>query len=46
MKKFRWMSNITGEIVHNIFDVIRVSYQDLTRYHIRNFKWTYNKRGY
>lgn len=43
---YKWQSTITGEIVRNIWEVLIVIWEDLTRFHILNIKWEYRKEGF
>ena len=45
MKKYRFMANETGEVVTNIFSVIKVTIENRIKYSIVTH-WTYNPRGY
>lgn len=45
MKKYRFMSLTTGEIVENILDVLRVTISDYKNFHLIN-KWEYNRNGF
>lgn len=43
--KYRWISLTTGQIVTNIFEVIKASREDRRLYGIKN-KWKYNRKGW
>lgn len=43
---YKWQSVKTGEIVPNFWHVLRAIWADLTKFHIINIKWTYNKNGF
>ena len=43
---YKWQSVATGEIVENLWQVIRVMWVDLCKFHIINFRWEYNKNGF
>ena len=43
---YKWMSLKTGEVVENFWQVLKVIWSDLTKYHIVNLKWIYNKKGF
>lgn len=43
---YKWQSILTGEIVENLAQVLRVIWVDLTKFHILNIKWKYNKEGF
>ena len=44
--QYKWMSTGTGEVVKNFWEVIRAIWVDLTKFHIWNIKWVYNKNGH
>ena len=43
---YKWQSATTGEIVTTLWQVLRVMWVDLHKFHIANFKWQYNKNGF
>ena len=46
MITYKYMSEITGEIVPNLWTVIKTIYSDFKSYRIINLKWKYNKNGF
>ena len=46
MSKYKFQSQITGEITTNIFEVIKIIIADFKGYNLINFKWKYNKKGF
>lgn len=46
MKKYKYMSDVTGEIVPNLWAVIKTICFDFKEYGIVNLKWKYNKNGF
>lgn len=42
---YKWQSIITGEIVENLWKVLKTSWVDLTKYHFINI-WKYNRNGF
>lgn len=46
MRKFHWVSNVTGELVEGFADVIRAVYEDFRYYHFINLRWKYSARGW
>lgn len=45
-KKYKFMSKTTGEVVTNIFKVLRTIYIDRKIYKIWNLKWSYSRKGF
>lgn len=45
MKKYYFMAMETGEVVTNIFSVIKVTIENLRYYHFVTH-WEYNPKGY
>ena len=43
---YKWQSITTGEIVENLWQVIRVALIDLRKFHLLNIRWEYNKNGF
>lgn len=43
---YKWMSTFTGEVVKNFWQVLKVIWIDLTKFHVLNLKWEYNKNGF
>ncbi len=46
MKKYRFMSLTTGEIVENILDVLRTIIVNYKRLHFLDLRWEYNRNGF
>lgn len=40
---YKWQSVATGEVVENLWQVIRAIWIDLTKFHFLNIKWKYKK---
>ena len=43
---YKWQSSTTGEIVKNLWEVLKVVLEDLRKFHFLNIKWQYNKNGF
>lgn len=46
MITYKYMSDVTGEIVPNLWAVIKTICFDFKEYRILNLKWKYNKNGF
>lgn len=46
MKKYHFMSLITGELVCSLHDVATTIIKDFKNHHIINFPWKYSKKGF
>ena len=46
MKKYKWMSYETGELQTSFWNCIKVSIENVFRYHIFRMQWKYNKKGW
>lgn len=46
MEKYKYESQITGEIVRNLKEVIKVIFEDYKYYKIFNLHWKYNRNGF
>ena len=46
MMKYKWMSQITGELQENLWYVIKAIVGDAIHYHFINWKWKYDKAGF
>ena len=46
MKKYHWINNKTGEVVTNIWQVIKTTIHDGLHYKGVEFEWKYSKEGY
>ena len=46
--KYKFMSNWSGEIVTNLFEVIKTSFYYVISYpfELKMFSWRYNKQGW
>ena len=43
---YKWMSTLTGEVVNNFWQVLKAIWIDLTKFHVVNLKWKYNRNGF
>ena len=46
MKKYRFMSLTTGEIVENILDVFKSIILNYRNFNFVDLKWKYNRNGF
>jgi len=46
MRRYKYMSQVTGELLPNLWSVIKTIYSDFKIYGIVNLKWKYNKNGF
>ena len=44
--KYKWQSVDTGEICENLWQVIRNSWVNLSKFHILTLRWEYRKNGF
>lgn len=43
---YKWQSLVTGEIVENFWQVLKVVLECLVKFHFLNIKWEYKKEGF
>ena len=46
MSKYKYQSQITGEIVTSLKEVIKTFFEELRLFKIINWRWKYNKNGF
>lgn len=45
-KKYHYISLQTGEVLPNLLSVIKTVFKDYKHYRIKNFKWSYSRKGF
>lgn len=45
MKVCKWQSKVTGEVVENVWQVLKTIRHDWKKYHFMNARWQYSRKG-
>jgi hypothetical protein len=46
MKTYKWQSVLMGNLAEDFRDVLKEIWVDLTKFHVLNIIWKYNKNGF
>lgn len=46
MKKYRYCSNLTGELEENLVGVVKAVVSELRNYRFLNWSWKYRREGF